>query len=618
MKYFHFTLGPVQGFVSQSRRTRDFWAGSFLLSYLSARAMENVEDQGGTIVMPEVVRDEMLKRLHTGAGAGPDIGSLPNCFTAEVREGFDGGKVGVALQKAWKDIAEAVWKKDNLQAAGADKTLWDTQIENFWEIAWAIAPPHVENALAMRKNWRDHYPPEQAGDKCTMMGEWQELSGVVSLNRALQGQFWAGVRTQIGNHTLDLREGERLCAIAYVKRRFVHVWSVLNPGWILPTGVPSTAYMAALHWLKRLIQSAPNPEAIRALWVAAKAANSLGESKTRITCISKALETDSAVPKEIADIDGRLLFENELRQLSTAQSPKAGEISPDQAQKIRESRNTVLASAKTNDADLPSEPAPFYAVLLMDGDSLGKTKKAMGNNAKQLSKALATFTDQVPKKVMEHSGFLVYAGGDDVLALLSLEDALGCALALRQAYMNVFAQADVPAESYSISAGLIYAHMKLPLTLVLKDAHSLLDDVAKTQTGRDAIAVRVWKPGGAQLTWSTHWGIDGSHVHKLRTLTEDFQKNENEEAGQASKPLFRIRERLQMLAGGSNFTKEQITQLLVAEYLSTGVLRDVKEKHEIAKTRIDDLLPLCKKADDTYGAEAAMLLRFLAQKGVHQ
>ncbi|MEZ5479145.1 MAG: type III-B CRISPR-associated protein Cas10/Cmr2 [Thiolinea sp.] len=30
--YFHFTLGPVQSFVAQARRTRDFWAGSFILS----------------------------------------------------------------------------------------------------------------------------------------------------------------------------------------------------------------------------------------------------------------------------------------------------------------------------------------------------------------------------------------------------------------------------------------------------------------------------------------------------------------------------------------------------------------------------------------------------------
>ena len=33
---FQFTLGPVQGFVAQARRTRDFWAGSFILSWLSS------------------------------------------------------------------------------------------------------------------------------------------------------------------------------------------------------------------------------------------------------------------------------------------------------------------------------------------------------------------------------------------------------------------------------------------------------------------------------------------------------------------------------------------------------------------------------------------------------
>ena len=51
-QYFHFTMGPVQEFVAQARRTRDFWAGSFLLSWLSAVAMREVRHQGGTIVFP--------------------------------------------------------------------------------------------------------------------------------------------------------------------------------------------------------------------------------------------------------------------------------------------------------------------------------------------------------------------------------------------------------------------------------------------------------------------------------------------------------------------------------------------------------------------------------------
>ena len=31
----HISIGPVQKFVGQARRTRDLWAGSFLLSWMA-------------------------------------------------------------------------------------------------------------------------------------------------------------------------------------------------------------------------------------------------------------------------------------------------------------------------------------------------------------------------------------------------------------------------------------------------------------------------------------------------------------------------------------------------------------------------------------------------------
>ena len=49
---FQFTLGPVQGFVAQARRTRDFWAGSFILSWLSSVAIASIQKQGGTVEFP--------------------------------------------------------------------------------------------------------------------------------------------------------------------------------------------------------------------------------------------------------------------------------------------------------------------------------------------------------------------------------------------------------------------------------------------------------------------------------------------------------------------------------------------------------------------------------------
>ena len=57
-KQFHFMLSPVQSFISQARRTRDFWAGSFLLSWLSAVAMQAVlkQNASNSVVFP--LRDE--------------------------------------------------------------------------------------------------------------------------------------------------------------------------------------------------------------------------------------------------------------------------------------------------------------------------------------------------------------------------------------------------------------------------------------------------------------------------------------------------------------------------------------------------------------------------------
>ncbi|RMD65939.1 type III-B CRISPR-associated protein Cas10/Cmr2, partial [Candidatus Parcubacteria bacterium] len=175
--YLHFSLGPVQGFVAQARRTRDFWAGSFLLSWLTAHAMKAVVDRGGRIVMPAVDQDGMLERVRSQSGMGPQFGSLPNQFVAEVPDGIDGSLVVEGVLCAWKALADAVWERDRLQQAGVDRVLWESQVGGFWEIYWVLAPDDDGRHLAMRKNWRSHMPPTSEGDKCTMMGEWQELSG---------------------------------------------------------------------------------------------------------------------------------------------------------------------------------------------------------------------------------------------------------------------------------------------------------------------------------------------------------------------------------------------------------------------------------------------------------
>ena len=42
---FLFTVGPVQSFIGQARKTQDLYAGSFLLSHLIDSAMKEIEDK---------------------------------------------------------------------------------------------------------------------------------------------------------------------------------------------------------------------------------------------------------------------------------------------------------------------------------------------------------------------------------------------------------------------------------------------------------------------------------------------------------------------------------------------------------------------------------------------
>ncbi len=597
-QYLHFTLGPVQGFVAQARRTRDFWAGSFLLSWLTAHAIKAVQDAGATVVMPSVDEDDMLKMLNSAdVEDPPKIGSLPNNFIAKAPDGFDGNIATKAVQKAWKSLANKVWEEDALDDAGVCKALWDSQIKNFWDIAWVISDSDDGAVLAQRKNWRNYMPPETVGDKCTMMGEWQELSGAEKPNPTQQRKFWSKLKPY---GSLDLGENERLCSIAYVKRRFAHAWEHLDghANWKLPTSVPSVSYMAAVPWLKQVID-ANEDDLMISFHDAAKALNEdYGEWSTDI--LKDACQS-SNLKQRFSSLDGRLFFEAELEQ--------------DKYKPLKPSLKALKQKFNV--------PSPFYAVLMMDGDSLGETKVAMGD-ATGLSQALAEFTKKVPEIVENHNGFLIYAGGDDVLAILPLEDALGCALACRKAYMQIFADKKVEQGKYSISAAIEYAHMKLPLTMILKDAHKLLDDVAKDATGRDAIACRIWKPGGIQQTWTMPWdkAVKDDEII-LAGLAKKLGVNEDGNPGYASKLLYHIRETLDMLQGGGDIDSHAIEDMLVADYVGSGLLDGQDNKLQAARDLIQPLLKQCRifeNKEDTkkFRADGALLLRFLAQKGVEQ
>src|SRR5690606_22736204 len=131
MKKLHFTIGPVQGFVVQARKTRDLWAGSFLLSYLAGQAMVKIIKSGGRIIFPTVheplpegrlelprdldkISDHLLRSLLEVDAGLPvtkptSIGSLPNRFLAEIPESMNPNEIADHVRQSWFRLADAVW-----------------------------------------------------------------------------------------------------------------------------------------------------------------------------------------------------------------------------------------------------------------------------------------------------------------------------------------------------------------------------------------------------------------------------------------------------------------------------------------------------------------------------
>jgi CRISPR-associated protein Cmr2 len=629
MRYFHFTLGPVQGFVAQARRTRDFWAGSFLLSYLAGVAMREVIEQKGNIVFPQP--DKSYLRWIDGTlrqGTAPKHGAIPNRFMAEVSDEFQASKVEKAVKTAWRELAERVWNEDlkDLGNTGT-RTIWDRQINRFWDISWVLTRDEkATDLLDRRKNWRSHYLRPEPGMKCMAMEGMQELSS--SERPGEGGDFWKQLR-ESGKRRIatDLREKERLCAIAYVKRRFVHYFKGFTAdmpsgwkahGWYLPPNVDSVVYLAARPWLdsvQELAKECPEIEGkLRDFYSAARVLSGENETETE--------KYDWPSIEELA------FFEADLR------------ANPQLFTKPGHADKTVMELTTLQKAAGFGPPSPYYALLLMDGDSLGQH---MSDPAKRglISTALNAFTGEVQKIVeQDHSGFLIYAGGDDVLALLTLDDALPCAEALRNHYEAAFRQAKAakPAvEDFltTISAAIEYAHYRLPFTKVLADAHDLLDNFAKERRGRDAVAARVWKQSGLHLTWAQPWKI-ALEAGGIGGLVEKLRGKDGEKTQVAGGFFYRMRELFDLLnppkqgQPETRIEKDGMLKLLAYEYAHSGIHGNrmaLKDAEAFIRPLLEQCQPMFREAKEPqkvcfksaepvrYEADAALLVRFLANRG---
>ncbi len=590
MQRLDFSIGPVQRFVAQSRRTRDLWSSSYLLAYLSAHALRAALDKGAALRKPNLDGDPLYAWVcgHRD-GPPPAIGSVPNHFAVAVTTSprAVAEHCIAAFNAAWLKVCDAVWSEFFAPVAHhgyQSKAVWDRQVNGFWEIQWTAGDddPLVAGLQRnRRKQWQAHLAAAELGSKCSMMYDYQELSGYIPITKGpKRSNYWEAVYQWVNHRESnppaatekpatrdksewgDIRRDERLCAVAAVKRLFPLIgekaigWRVEPSRWL------STVDIAAQPWLSRVAAIAP----IEAAAFCKDLLKHAPGARRRLRARLAGNDPDTRPLWECLDAN---CFHSD-----SLEDEKMVEFSDDKTTKPEKKRHRQalkqqlleLIEKQAPNGEKLGPPPNAYAVILADGDRLGELAKTM--SAEEIGAALNRFTRKVPEIANDYGALPIYAGGDDVLLLLPVPRALGCAAALADKYRSAFAETNPDAAAKAtLSAAVVFGHIRLPLTMVLDEAHWLLDDIAKKENGRNSLAVSLFKSGGRRALWTSTWqrstGPAVTGIEQLAAcLRGDSPSLATDRPGELSTSLlFRLRETLSVLGDGPSWTPGQWIEL---------------------------------------------------------
>ncbi|MGI6209370.1 MAG: type III-B CRISPR-associated protein Cas10/Cmr2 [Anaerolineae bacterium] len=466
-----FTFSPVQSFISEARRTGDLYAGSRILTSLAAAAFRAITDAGGNPVYP----------AKHAADRSEDI---PNKLVAVVpgdRAAEVGRAAEEALHRRWGEIAQqALDEMTKRGIPGRDdpvwRAIWDRQTAPgyLWQCFWAAAPIGSDgysgayrlasSVVDASKRSRVFPPAEEPGDKDALSGRRQALHRRGEKAR----DYWAAAAERVTGAMLRPDGRERLDAIGAIKRFWPHGASF-----------DSTSTVAASRFLD-VAQERAGP--------------SLARYREQLESVLGDYLYQPRAYDHDWPYDGDLLFEDTLAPQRLRNSYH---VSLDSAalEGPRSALKELYHAAKAS-------PSPYYAVIVLDGDSMGEliSKLLDGPKARAdhecLGSSLAEFSSKVGGLAAKHQARVIYNGGDDVLALAPAGSALRFAHALACEF-NRFTDA-------TASAGIAIAHHLSPLDAALEAAREA-ERQAKKVRDKGAVCVTLMRRGGEHTTARGRW-----------------------------------------------------------------------------------------------------------------
>ncbi len=636
-------LGPVQDFIRTARRSRDYWYGSRLLSELAKIAARTIRAGGGGLIFPPPA-------LLDDPDGGEGERAVANKVLATVAGVEHAGEIASEAREAVAEHIGALWATiEGRLAASHEAAMLDAergraQLAEMIELQWVSVPigadyfgarATAEAMLSERKATRDWTQPT-----------WGDGFGVPksSLDGAREQVFHEAARESLSKHEpwrlrrlFDVQPHESLCGPGLLKRL-----GDAPTGEDEPERFHSTSHMAAAPLLSRLAR-VDGHEALVAYRAALKDEVGIHPDRFRVrTAAGRPALVPFGGGGEISPprvfhlkgdegavgYDGSLFFEGRLAA-ALEENPTAAvreELEGITHRGARRRRLSARADAARaalarclRSLGVAGVPCPYYAFLLADGDHMGRvfdrrpSSKSVADDIewhRKLAAELAEFAARAREIVLRYGGSPIYAGGDDVSAMLPLHTAIPCARALRDAFIEVMASACpdlAPAELPTLSAGVAIVHHLTDMS----DARSLAEDAERAakdpaRGGRDALAIIADKRSGATLEiygkWSEAWndtsggspdGLDGrlwrwcalyragrlSHgaAFELEALLRPFEQAPDPASARAVRRLAeRAIGRRRVLGDGGADPLDLDVRALLSERIGDDPVRDVR------------------------------------------
>lgn len=506
-------LGPVQELIASARKCRDLWFGSWALSEVSKAAAAAVADALGPEGHEAVVFPAAASRAELGPGSPMSVANKLVVRIegdgAEVRRVAERGREGVKgrIRALAEEAFARVGDGDPARGERFFVERARAQVEEVYDYIWvavaegeggyAAARREAERLLAARKNSRAFGQPPWASagvPKSSLDGVRESVLREDIYDRPVTARApvrAACVSAEERRRWYGVEGAERLCGVGLLKR-----WGRQgDAAGERNDRIFSTAHVAALPLMLGLDRDAQQGDReIEQAWAALRVA------------AADAIEELHVVPgrgtRLFGRVDGAVLFPQRL-------SESLEERGHDPRGKV--TRAALAAQRALLDRGGRGEPIPYYGILVADGDSMGRRIDALAtvDEHRDFSRRLDGFARDARRVVVEHDGCLIYSGGDDVLALLPLHQAVECGAALAREFHG--------ATGGTLSAGLAIVHYTHPLDAALELARRTESEEAKLVDGKNALAVAVDKRSGGTTTVCGRWD---SLAPRLLSLAE--------------------------------------------------------------------------------------------------